>query len=203
MSCCIWNLGVFPDDPRGSHCPLVLTSFTGWSSKRCPGIGFLLRGDWEIRVLQNVEPSTRPHLEFRRETGLILRCDRKVGNPFESKQGSRPSCRDQEGRSGSEEVVPENLGVPLEGDRDVGELCGSHQGCQVPFGPRILNVGLLLRPRSGKRLHLAMTGEPRGFCRVGAGFSSYDGEFRMPLVLAQGSPMFHSSCEGKLGIALE
>ena len=28
-------------------------------------------------------------------------------------------------------------------------------------------------------------------------------EFRMPLVLAQGSPVFHSSCEGKLGIALE
>ena len=33
--------------------------------------------------------------------------------------------------------------------------------------------------------------------------SSYDGEFRMPLVLAQASPIFHSSCEGKLGIALE
>ena len=27
-----------------------------------------------------------------------------------------------------------------------------------------------------------MTGEPRGFSRVTAGFSSYDGEFRMPLV---------------------
>ena len=25
---------------------------------------------------------------------------------------------------GSEEVVPENLGVPLEGDRDAGEFCG-------------------------------------------------------------------------------
>ena len=33
--------------------------------------------------------------------------------------------------------------------------------------------------------------------------SSYDGEFRMPLVLAQASPIFPSSCEGKLGIALE
>ena len=28
-----------------------------------------------------------------------------------------------------------------------------------------------------------MTGEPRGFSRVAAGFSSYDEEFRMPLVL--------------------
>ena len=163
----------------------MLTAFTGWSSERCPGIGFLSRGDREIGVLRNVEPPTRPRLECLRETGLILRCDRKVGNPFQTKQGSRPSCPDQEGRKGSEEGVPENLSVPLEGDRDFGELCGSHQGCQVPFRPPIPNVGLLLRRCSGKGLHLAMTGEPRGFSRVTAGFSSYDGEFRLPLVLAQ------------------
>ena len=84
-----------------------------------------------------------------------------------------------------------------------GNFVGAHQGCQVTFGPPILNVGLLLRRCTGKGLHLAVTLEPRGFSRVAAGFSSYDGEFRMPLVLAQGSPMFHSSCEGKLGIALE
>ena len=35
------------------------------------------------------------------------------------------------------------------------------------------------------------------------GFSSYNGKFRLPLVLAQGSSIFHSSCEGELGIALE
>ncbi|VDM16675.1 unnamed protein product [Wuchereria bancrofti] len=202
LSSCIWNLGFFPNDAR-KNCPFVLTSFTGWSSERCPGIGFLSRGDREIGVLRNVEPPTRPRLECLRETGLILRCDRKVGNPFQTKQGSRPSCPDQEGRKGSEEGVPENLSVPLEGDRDFGELCGSHQGCQVPFRPPIPNVGLLLRRCSGKGLHLAMTGEPRGFSRVTAGFSSYDGEFRLPLVLAQASPIFHSSCEGKLGIALE
>ena len=98
-------------------------SFTGWSSERCPGIGFLSRGDREIGVIRNVEAPTRPRLECRREPGLILRCDRKVGNPFQTKQGSRPSCRDQDGRRGSEEVVPENLGVPLQGDRDAGELC--------------------------------------------------------------------------------
>ena len=44
--------------------------------------------------------------------------------------------------------------------------------------------------------------EPRGFSRGVAGFSNYDGEFRMPLVLAQGSPIFHSSCEGKLPISV-
>ena len=45
--------------------------------------------------------------------------------------------------------------------------------------------------------------EPRGFSRVAAGFLSYNGKFRLPLLLAQGSPVFHSSCEGELGIALE
>ena len=59
------------------------------------------------------------------------------------------------------------------------------------------------KDQAGKGLHLAMTGEPRGFSRVTAGFSSYDGEFRLPLVLAQASPIVHSSSEGKLGIALE
>ena len=82
--------GSFPDDARAGHCPFVLTSFTGWSSESCPGIGFLSRGDREIAVLRNVEAPRRPRLECRRETGLILRCDRKVGNPFQTKQGSRP-----------------------------------------------------------------------------------------------------------------
>src|SRR5574340_272679 len=162
LSSCIWNLGFFLND-AWKNCPFVLTAFTGWSSERCPGIGFLSRGDREIGVLRNVEPPTRPRLECLRETGLILRCDRKVGNPFQTKQGSRPSCPDQEGRKGSEEGVPENLSVPLEGDRDFGELCGSHQGCQVPFRPPIPNVGLLVRRCSGKGIHLAMMGEPRGF----------------------------------------
>ena len=63
---------------------------------------------------------------------------------------------------GTEEVVLENLGVPLQGDRDAGELCGAHQGCQVPFRPPIPNVALLLRRCSGKGLHLAMTRESRG-----------------------------------------
>src|SRR5574337_1540861 len=73
--------GGFPNDAR-KNCPFVWTSFTGWSSERCPGIGFLSRGDREIGVLRNVEPPTRPRLECLRETGLILTCDRKVGNPF-------------------------------------------------------------------------------------------------------------------------
>ena len=66
-----------------------------------------------------------------------------------------------------------------------------------------MNVGLFLRRSNVKGLHLEMTGELSGFFRVAAGFSRYNGEFRLPLVLVQGSPVFHSSCEGELGIALE
>ena len=44
---------------------------------------------------------------------------------------------------------------------------------------------------------------PHGFSRVAEGFSSYDREFRLPLMLAQGSTIFHSSFEGELWIVLE
>ena len=45
-------------------------------------------------------------LEFPRETGLILWCAGKAGNPFQTTQGNHLSCRDQKGRRGSEEAVP-------------------------------------------------------------------------------------------------
>ena len=85
----------------GLSAPLrVLPSSTGLPSKRCLGIGFLSIADREIQVFRNVAPYTRLHLEFPRETSLILRFARKAGNPFQTKQGNRPSCRDQEGRRG-------------------------------------------------------------------------------------------------------
>ena len=163
----------------------------------------LIKSGPGIGVLRNVAPSTGPCLELPRETGLILRWDGNVENSFHTKQWNPPSCRDKEGSRGSEEVVLGNLGVPLEGDRYVRELCGSHQGCQVPFRTSRWHVGLLLRRRRRKGLHLVMEGEPRGFSRVAAGFFSYYGAFRMPPVLAQGSPIIHLSCEGELGISLE
>ena len=42
-------------------------------------------------------PTHVARLEFPRETGLILRCAGKAGNPFQTTQGKRLSCRDQEG----------------------------------------------------------------------------------------------------------
>ena len=100
----------FSGQCTGVSVPLrVVTSSTGLHSKRCPCIGFLSRVDREIWVFLNVAPPTRLRLEFLHETSLILRCDGKVGIPFQKKQGNRPSCRDQEGKRGSDEVVPGTL----------------------------------------------------------------------------------------------
>lgn len=137
LSSCIWNLGFFPNDAR-KNCPFVLTAFTGWSSERCPGIGFLSRGDREIGVLRNVEPPTRPRLECLRETGLILRCDRKVGNPFQTKQGSRPSFPDRRGeraqRSGCRKTsvfLSRETGIS-------GNFVGRIKGAKCPFDLQFL-----------------------------------------------------------------
>src|SRR5574340_1830730 len=129
--------GFFPNDAR-KNCPFVLTSFTGWSSERCPGIGFLSSGDREIGVLRNVEPPTRPRLECRRETGLIRRCDRKVGNPFQTNQGSRPSRPDQEGRKGSEEGCRKTSGFLSRETGISGNFVGRIKGAKCPFDLQFL-----------------------------------------------------------------
>ena len=84
-----------------------------------------------------------------------------------------------------------------------GNFWGSQEGCQGPFRPSGRNIGLPLRRRGGQRPHLAKRWEPRGFSRVVAGFSSYDGDLRLPLGLALRSPIFPWSCKGKLGVLLE
>ena len=63
-------------------------------------------------------------------------------------------------------------------------------------------MGFLLRRCSRKGLHLAMTGEPCGVSRVAGGLLSYDRELRMPLVLAQGSAIFHLSYEESWGLLM-
>ena len=67
--------------------------------------------------------------------------------------------------------------------------------CPVSI-PSGWNVGLPLIRCSGQGPHLAMTGEPRGFSRVAAGFSSYDGNSGFLLCWArevQSSIRVHSS----------
>ena len=143
------------------------------------------------------------HLEFPRADGLILRCAGKAGNPFQTSQGNRHSCRDQEGRRDSDEVVSGPSVFPSREPGVSGHFWGSQERCQVPFRTSGRELGLPLRRHSGQEAHLAKTLEPRGFSRVAAGFSSYDGDLRLPFGLALGSPNFPSGCEGKLGVALE
>ena len=68
--------------------------------------------NWTIEEVQHLQENVLKNYSYYLEY--------KNQNPFQTKQGSRPSCPDQEWRKGSEEGVPENLGVPLEGDRDFG-----------------------------------------------------------------------------------
>ena len=73
------------------------------------------------------------HLEFPRVDGLILRCAGKAGNPFQTTQGNRLSCRDQEGRRGSDEVVSGPSVFPSREPGVSGNFWGSQERCQVLF----------------------------------------------------------------------
>ena len=105
-------------------------------------------------------------LEFPREAGLILRCAGKAGNPFQTTQGNRLSCRDQEGRRGSDEAVPGHLVVPSREPGVSGNFWGSQEGCKGPFRPSGPNRGLPLERRHGQGPHLAKRWEPRGFLEM-------------------------------------
>ena len=89
------------------------------------GYQVLLKSGPGNRGLPNVAPPTRLRLEFPRETGLILRCAGKVRNPFQTKQGNRPSRRDQEGIRGSEQAVHRTLVFPSSETRVSGNFCAN------------------------------------------------------------------------------
>ena len=74
--------------------------------EKVSGHGVLVKSGPGNQGFWKVAPPTRLRLEFPRETGLILKCDGKVGNPLQTKRGNGVSCRDQEGSRGSDEVVP-------------------------------------------------------------------------------------------------
>ena len=63
-------------------------------------------------------------------------------------------------------------------------------------------MGFLLRRCSRKGPHLVMTGEPCGFSRVTAVFSSFDGELKEPLDLAHGSLITIRVTRGSRGLFL-
>ena len=81
------NLWLFMEDATGVSVPLgVATQYLGFHSNQA-----LSRVDGEIGAFGIVAQPTRFPVECQCETGLLLRCDGKVGIPFQTKQGNRPS----------------------------------------------------------------------------------------------------------------
>ena len=97
------------------------------------GYQVLLKSGPGNRGLPNVAPPTRLRLEFPRETGLVLMCARKVGNVFQTKQGNRTSCRDQEGRRVSDEVVPGTSVFSSSENGMLGNFWGRIKGAKYCF----------------------------------------------------------------------
>ena len=93
----------------------------------------LLKGGLGNRGRLACGPTHVARLEFPRETGLILRCAGKAGNPFQTTQRNRIPCRDQEGRWGSEEAVLGPSVFPSREPGVSGDFWGSQEGCQGPF----------------------------------------------------------------------
>ena len=63
------------------------------------------RNGMDLTEAADIKKRWQEYTEELLDTGLILRCAGKVEKAFQTKQVNRPSCRDQEGRRGSDEVV--------------------------------------------------------------------------------------------------
>ena len=129
---CMSNLRSFPDDARGCQCPFVL----------CLHPHYLRIGVWASRSYQERIGKSRSFGMWHHHRGYVsnflvrqphLRCAEKVGNPLQTKQGNRPSFRDQEGRRGSDEVVPGTSVFPSCATRMSGNFWGSIKGAKYHF----------------------------------------------------------------------
>ena len=84
-----------------SCCELIL----GVTFELLQGHEALSPVEGDIGVFANGSSTPGVPLKFQGENGLLLRCSGKVGIPFLTKQGNGPSCRDKDGRRGSDYVV--------------------------------------------------------------------------------------------------
>ena len=89
-------------------------------------------------------------LEFPREDGHILRCAGKSGNPFQTTQGNRLSCRVPEVKRVSDEAVPGHSMFPSREDGVSGNFWGSQVGCQRPSPFRAEQGTSLVTPSRAK-----------------------------------------------------
>ena len=118
--------------------------------------------DQEIGVFQNVAQHMKLPLEFQCETGLLLRCDGKVGIPFQTKQGNCPHVEIRRGE-GAQIMLCQEIRCSSRVRPVCRELFELHQGRQVPFRISRGKVEFLSKKCSEKVPHLVMTREPRAF----------------------------------------
>ena len=133
LSSCMWNLQNFPKDARVCRAPSCCDFIQRDAFEEVSGHQVLITSGPGNGVFPHVARPTRLRLQFPRETGLILRCTGKIGNPFQTKQENRPSCCNQEGRRGSNDVVPGKWVFHSSEACMSGNFWGCHHGCQVPF----------------------------------------------------------------------
>ena len=69
--------------------------------------------DGDIGVFSNGCTTPGVRLEFQGETSLLLRSDRNIRIPLQTKQGIGSSSRDEEGKPGLFLSCSGKLGVPL------------------------------------------------------------------------------------------
>ena len=157
LSSCVWNLRVFRTMHGGFSAPSCCAFTHRVAFEEVSGHRVLIQSGPGNRGRSACGTTHVARLDFPRETGLILRCAGKAGNPFKTTQGNRLSCRDKEGRRGSDEVVSGPSVFPSRELGVSGKFWGSHERCQVPFGTSGQKLGLPLRRHSGQEAHLAKT----------------------------------------------
>ena len=133
-SSCVWNPGGwFPDDTRGCQCPFMLCL----QPQVCHRSGVRASGSSQERIVKSWSlgcgTTNVAGLEFPREASLIRRCTGKAGYPFQTTQGNRLSCRDQEGRRGSDEVLLGPSVFPSREPGVSGDIGVSHERCHKPI----------------------------------------------------------------------
>ena len=127
------NRGFFRTTHGGVSAPSCCAFTHRVAFEEVSGHRVLIKSGPENRGRSARGTSHMANLEFPPETGLILRCTRKAGNPFQRKQGNRLSCHDQEGRRGSDEVVPGPSVFPSREPSVSRNFCGRIKGVKYRF----------------------------------------------------------------------
>ena len=123
----------------------VVRGYSGFHSSRWWGI----RPYLELRrklVSFHLSTGTRGTYRVKiRETGLLLRCEGKVGIPLQLKQGSQPLSRDEMGNRGLLLSCGKNSGFLSSCNGYLGEPFVLHKETQSSFAVLKEYLGLLLK----------------------------------------------------------